>query len=464
MAMAGGEIAARAVAFVAVAYLTRQLGPAGFGLVGFATAFTAYFGLIVTSGITRIGAREVARRPADAATLAASVVLLRLVIAAFSFIALWALVGRMALEAETRTIIRLSALTLFTLALDVSWVYKGIERGGRIAGAAVAAQAVMLLTVLVLVRAPSDARWVPIAQVAGDCTMAVLLLGPLVMRVRHLAMPAALALLRAARIPAITNVLRVLVLSFDIVLLGLLGKRADVGYYTAAYRVCFLVLGIQVALYAAYVAAAARAEGAAALGRVVSRSLALACAVSLPLLVGGILLAEPLMSLLFGPAFAVGAPLLQWLLVSMGFALGHAAFSGALLASGATSRELAITAVGALVNVSANLLVIPTYGARGAAMVTAASEGVALLLFISAGRRAGWGVRVGGIVPSLAATAVMAVALLLVGPGAHVLVRIGMAATVYAVALIVVGVPPEAQPFVTAVKRAIWSAVHQRHA
>ena len=255
-----------------------------------------------------------------------------------------------------------------------------------------------------------------------------------------------------------------LVLSFDVVLLGLLGKRADVGYYTAAYRVCFLVLGIQVALYAAYLAAAARADGPAALGRVVSRSLALASAVSLPILVGGFLVAEPLMTLLFGPAFAVGAPLLRWLLVSISFALGHEAFSGALLASGATRRELAITGTAAAVNVSANLLVIPAYGASGAAMVTAATEGMALLLFISAGRQARWGVRVGGIVPSLAATAIMAGALLLVGSGPHVLIRIGMAAAVYVVALLAIGVPPEAQPFVTAAKRAIWSAVHRRPA
>lgn len=464
MSMAGGEIAARVVAFVATAYLTRKLGPAAFGLVGFAMAFTAYFGLVVTSGITRIGAREIARRPDEASTLAASVVLLRLGIATLTFLALWIVAGQLALGGDARTVIRLSALTLFTLALDVTWVYKGLERGSRVAVAAILAQVSMLLAVLVLVRGPSDVRWVPVAQVMGDCVVALVLLAPLALRARHLAMPAARAMLRSARIPAITKVLRVLVLSFDVVLLGLLSRRAEVGYYTAAYRVCFLVLSIQVALYAAYLASAARAESPAALGRVVSRALALACSVSLPLVVGGIIVAEPLMMLLFGRAFAVGAPLLQWLLVSIGFALGHEAFSGALLASGATRRELTITGIAAALNVTANLAVIPTYGARGAAIVTAATDGVALLLFILAGHRAGWGVRTGGILPSLAATAIMAVALLVMGPGLPILPRIGVAATIYLSGLLAIGVPIEAQPFVAAARRTILSRVYRRAA
>ena len=72
---------ARLVGFAGTAYLARVLGPEGFGILGFALAFTGYIALAVDGGFNAVGAREVARRPADAASLAASIVVVRLLLA-----------------------------------------------------------------------------------------------------------------------------------------------------------------------------------------------------------------------------------------------------------------------------------------------------------------------------------------------------------------------------------------------
>jgi len=455
LALAGGEVGGRALAFVGAAYLSRQLGVSGFGLVGFAIAFSGYFGLLVRGGAARIGAREVARAPDEAPALVASLAVLRCLISAVAFLGLWVAVGFLGLAPDAQALVRLAGLALFPLALDSSWACKGLGQGGRVAAAMVAGQGVSVVVLLLLVRGPADVAWVPVAQFIGELLAALALLLPLAVRARRWVFGAAFALLRRAAAPGATSLLRAIILTFDVVLLGLLGRQADVGAYTAAYRVTFLVLGIGVALTTSLWPAAARAQTPAALGQVITRALELLAAIGLPLVVGGIVLADPLMSLLFGREFAVGGPMLRWLLLSVGLALAHGAYSVALLASGATRRELGIMATAAAVNVLCNLVLIPTYGARGAAVVTALSEGVALTLCVLAGRRAGWHTGVRGMLPSAAAAGTMAVALWAMGAGMAVPVRMLLGGLVYVVALGLFGWPAEVASHVAAVRHAL---------
>lgn len=453
MFMAAGEVASRAVGFVATAYISRRLGPAGFGLVGFAAAFTAYFGLLVSGGMANMGAHAVARDPDHAPDLVSGVALLRGAFAILLFAVLWTVVAFVRLTDDERLLIRLFGLILFTLALDVTWAYKGLERGGRVAVALVAGQICMLVAVLALVHSTADVQWVPISQFMGEVVAVSVLLLPLAVRARHLALPAAIRLLRSATVPGITRLLRALIFTFDVLLLGFLGMRAELGLYTAAYRVCLLVLGIQAALHSSYWAAGARADSPSSLGMVVTRAIGLAGAVSLPMIAGGIVLGRPLMSLLFGGAYAPGGPMLAWLLVSIGCALAHGAYTLGLIAAGDPRRDLMIMGAAAAFNVVANIIVVPRYGALGAAIVTAGSEAVALVLCIVAGHTKGWGVRFRVLGPPMVAVGLMTLMLLLLRERMAVLFCMMLGGAVYGAVLLLVGVPEEARPLVASVVR-----------
>ena len=459
--MATGEVASRAVGFVATAYVSRRLGPAGFGLVGFAAAFTSYFGLLVSGGLANMGAHAVAKDPEHAPDLVSGVALLRGAFALVLFTALWISVSFVRLHNDEMLLIRLSGLILFTLALDVTWAYKGLERGARVAAALVFGQVCMLGAVLTLVHTTDDVRWVPISQFMGEVIAAAILIIPLVVRARHVAIASAVKLLRAATVPGITRLLRAFIFTFDVLLLGFLGMRADLGLYTAAYRVCLLVLAIQAALHSSYWAAGARAESPAALGRVVTRAMALAGAVAMPLVVGGIVVGRPLMVLLFGDAYVAGAPMLAWLLVSMACTLAHGGYTVGFIAAGDPRRDLTVMAAAAVFNVVANLLVVPRYGALGASVVTAGSELVALILCIFAGHARGWGVRFRVLWPPMISAAVMALLLVLLRDRLEVLFCIALGGAVYVAVLLAVGVPEDARPLVANVARRL-SALRTR--
>ena len=85
LTLLGGEAGAKAVGFVAFAYLARVLGPSAYGVVELAVSLFFFFALIVDFGLGAIGAREVAQHRDQVPMLAAGIPVLRFIVSLFAF-------------------------------------------------------------------------------------------------------------------------------------------------------------------------------------------------------------------------------------------------------------------------------------------------------------------------------------------------------------------------------------------
>lgn len=229
-------------------------------------------------------------------------------------------------------------------------------------------------------------------------------------------------------------------LTVDVLLLGLFHDDAEVGVYRGAVMLLSLFPIVADTLSTGLYPRMARHVGdPGAAGEEMRFATRILLAISVPAAVGGVLVAEPLMVFLGGAAWAVSAlpfrvmaPLLPLRYLNNGYGMALSALDhqedrtrGAMLAS--------------VVNVGLNLLVLPRWGALGAAGVTLVTE-VLLLVFMS------W--RLLPLLPSLGLgrtlvrvgvpAAAMAATLLLL-PETHVLVDIVVGATVYGVGALATG-------------------------
>src|SRR4030095_2532950 len=168
LAMSGGEVFSRLIAFLGTTYLARTLEPAGFGIISFATALFGYFYYTTVAGFNDTAAREVARRPREAANIAAGVLLVRLVLALAAFFALSVVAWGLNKPASVKLVVILTGLSFFSLALDTSWVYKGLERGRPAGLALILGQALYAGAVWMIVRGPADLARAPLAQFFGE--------------------------------------------------------------------------------------------------------------------------------------------------------------------------------------------------------------------------------------------------------------------------------------------------------
>ena len=415
-ALGASEVVARVVGFFATAQLARKLGVDAFGVLGFATAIVSYFGVALTGGFGDIGSRAVARDPAAARRLAADATGIRLLIAcagiganaviAFAFIA----------SPLQGVVLLLSTLSLVSVALDTSWVYRGLSRNRTTGLALLLAQVAYLAGVLLFVSAPDDLVRVPLVQFAGDMLAVLMLLVLLFGRgFPRPSLAGGIALLRQSAFITASRLMRALIVTFDVLLLGLLAGSREVGLYTAAYRVCLLVTTIAVASHVVFLPGFMRSalEGPGRLTTVMSRSISLTSAVILPLVVGGIVLAEPLLAFLFGAAYVPATAALRLLLASIAVLSIHGTAHNVFLALHQTGRETLIVGSAAVINIILNVILIPRNGLVGAAFATLAAEGFILAASSVVLYRSGLKPALSRMLLPLAASAVMGAALLM---------------------------------------------------
>lgn len=453
LALGGGAMAARVVAFVGTAYLARVLGPDAFGVIGFALALVVYFRLAVDGGFSPVGAREVASHPERAAGLAASVILFRLLLAVGAFVALGLVAWVLPKPVDVRLVVVLMGLQFFGLATDTSWVYKGLERNRAVGIALVLAEVASVAVLVAFVHSPDDLLAAPLALAGGQFVASAYLAWPLfrggrvVGRLREGA-----ALFRSASALVVSKLMRVLFFSFDVLLLGFLVGDAAVGLYTAAYRVCFVVTALGVALTFSYLPEFTRAarRARADVAAVADRSLELSSVLVAPIVVGGVVLAGPLLAALFGAPYAGAAVAFQLLLPSVGLSLLRGTASNVMLTYDRLGWDMWILVGATALNVVLNVVLIPRYGIEGAAVATLVAEALNAGVGVAVAARLGVSVRVRPYTRSLAAAAVMAGVLVLV-PSLHVFVRVVLGGAVYLGALAALrGIPADARPHLRA--------------
>ncbi len=201
----------------------------------------------------------------------------------------------------TKLVIALSSLSFLSLAINASWAFKGLERNRPIALSLILGQTIFVILLLLVVRGRDDVVFVPVAQFVGEIIGAILL-AVLILRVGSVKwhFNEGLRILRSSGNLLGTKILRTLIFNFDVLLLGFLLDEKAVGFYVAPYRFCFLLLAVAVAIHASYLPAFVQTanNGPDALVEITNRALAFSAAAGAPLVLGGMVVARPLLQTL----------------------------------------------------------------------------------------------------------------------------------------------------------------------
>jgi O-antigen/teichoic acid export membrane protein len=230
----------------------------------------------------------------------------------------------------------------------------------------------------------------------------------------------------------ITRLFRAMIVSIDVVLLGIMTTSAQVGLYSAAYRIVFFVMAV---MYASHIAWLPRITRTVAAGgspdAAFSGAIRLSLLVALPFVVGGALIAPRLMQLIFGSEYAPAGSALRLLLISLFFIALHGPTRNLFLAYDRLSWETAIMGFGVIINVALNLFLIPRFGLDGAAFATAAAEAMVLAACAIAVDRLGVRASIKPLMTPLLAAAAMAFALALIGINSSPILAVALGAIVY---------------------------------
>ncbi|MGN6848682.1 MAG: lipopolysaccharide biosynthesis protein [Sphingomicrobium sp.] len=201
--------------------------------------------------------------------------------------------------------------------------------------------------------------------------------------------------LKAALPLGVVDVLRVFDGAYGVILVGILGSAIDLGIYRVALASSILVsmpVTILHVVMAPTVSRLHRFGERRALQRLLRVTSAGMCAILIPMLIILLLFGRPLVELVFGPVYVNAATPLA-ILCGAQLIFGFVGMGPVLLAMAGSERHLSLIYIASVIaGVLAALLLVPTFGAIGAATAQVVSGGsIAVLSARFAHRRLGLG-------------------------------------------------------------------------
>jgi O-antigen/teichoic acid export membrane protein len=445
--MTGASIIQKIIAFGYFTIIARAIGAEGLGKYVFALSFTTVFVVFVDLGLTSVIVREAARAKGKIQQYLSTVLAVKMILGVLSYAGAVLTIHLMGYPAETRHLVYLSAVTMLFDSLHLT-MYGMLRAIGHLKYEAAAMAGSQLLTMIL----GSFFLWQGypliflILAFTIPSALNALFAGSVLYYKYHITIIPAYdhALFKKVATIAVPFALAAIfarVYSYiDSILLSKMAGDVAVGWYAIPHKITFAFQFLPLALIAPlyprfseyYVTNKKR------LAHVFERALKYLLVLSFPIAVGIGVLAEDIVIGLFTAEYAASVAPLRILLASLVFSFLSFPIGSFLNACNKQVTQTKIVGAVLICNVTANVLLIPTYGVVGAA--TAAFIGNMLLTII------GYAVvpkvidvshrfLIKATLQIVLSAAVMGTVVLFVNSYAHFGVAIGAGALVYLVML-----------------------------
>ena len=415
------DVASKIFSLAFFVVMARELGDSQFGVFTFALTFVILATTLANFGQDVVLTREVARDRSRLSGYFANTLAVKLVLATSSLSVAIGVAAVAGIDRETLLVLLLlGPAVVFELLMATCFAsYQAFERLEFIPVALISQR---FVTAAVGIAA--------LLQGAGVVAVSAIYLGgaalgfalALWFLVRKIARPSLeveprrwLSLMRASLAIGLAGVFAVVLFRIDTAMLAAFEPKAVVGDYGAAFRLLeatlFVAWSVGAAVYPVFSRLTTTSEPP--VGPVYQRSLKLVVALTLPLAAGSLVLAGPLVQLLYGSSYEDAETALR--LLAPAIALYPICYvTGYLLVS--QNRQRVLTWVYGLVtveNILANLVLIPWLSLNGAALSTSISQLLVAIAFVffarrTAGRIRWFRIAAGPVLATVLAAATMA--------------------------------------------------------
>jgi O-antigen/teichoic acid export membrane protein len=437
-------VATRLLNSIVIIYMARVLGPAAFGKISFAFAIIAYFTILANFGMPLLGAREVARDKQSIGHYVANILTLRLFIALFSFALIFPVAIFLNKPLETKQLIILYGLGVIPSALLLDWAFQGVERMEFVGAANVLGAAAYVTAVLVFVKAPAHLLLVPCFHLCGNLLAVAVLLLVFAKGFGKLRLAFDFSswqhVLRQA-LPIGVSIMLIQALHYtDTVMLGFMRSDEEIGYYNAAYKIILLILYVGATYFDAIYPVASNYYKTSldSLKKLQDYTARIMVTVGIPLVIGGTILARPIMNLLYGPRYEEGVTAFRILIWAVALAYVIMVYARGMLACNRQKQYVKIIATQVVLNIGLNSVLIPTLGTPGAAISRVCAELLGFFFYYREFNKVVPVVIHGYILRPLIASGIMG-AFLLLARETNILLLVSVGIGVYVLALCLTG-------------------------
>lgn len=385
-----GKIVSSVFALLTIAALTRYLKPAGFGQYSIIIAFLSFFGILLDMGVYLTALQMISDPKNDGEKVFANAFTLRLII----------------------SVLLLSTAPLIVLFFPYPQIVKK--------GTSIAVFAFFFISLCQILHAPFQKELkmfsAELAEIIGKLVILICVLGAIYLKLNLLFIMACLVLGHFSHFLlkyifakkyikiklsydkdiwikifhnswpiALSIFFNLIYLRGDTIILSLFVKEAEIGFYSASYRVIdvlttlpIIFAGLMLPLFTA----AWAKKNLDKLKRYLQVSFDVCAIISIPIVIGTQFIATPVMTLTAGKEYYPSGPILKILIAAIAMIFFSTTFSHFIVAINQQKSILFGYVLTAVLSVIGYLVLIPKYYSLGAAWITVFSEGMMALIAI----------------------------------------------------------------------------------
>jgi O-antigen/teichoic acid export membrane protein len=387
LSLSVAEVANKGILFISTIYLARVILAEGYGIISFASSFLAFFSIIVNLGLNTVGSRDIAGDLTKIRKYAEQITSLRLILAIFSFVILASIALFIDKPLTVKLVILISGTNLFTQAFLMDWVYQGNEKMEFLALRQLITSLLSLIGLVIFVKSSSDvitAMVITASSALINSFWMLLLFIKMYGKIKLRIETDFIRKLLKSALPIASSTFFITIYNFlSILMLGFMKTDNETGLYKAAFNFVTLILTPSAIIQNAFFPVLSRAiteEDKSRIWRVFG---------NLMVIVGVILtglvftFSDFFIFLTFGNKYNGSIQILNILMITTFIMYLNTMIYPALVSWKEERKAMYAIAIGGLINIIMNFVLIPKFGANGAAYSTILSEaGVLVGLFL----------------------------------------------------------------------------------
>lgn len=381
-----GNIVFRFISLFITIYLARYLGTDDFGKYSFVFAYLVFFTVLADLGLRQILVREMSRNRSIAPKLMGNAYIITLLLTIFATILSMIIITLMSYPLDITTYVYIAAFTVVSVSFSefYSTIFQVDFRMEYNMFAKTASKILSAILILWIIFS-EGALILIILSVTVSETVKMLLnysfskkfIRPKIEIDSELCKH----LLKESLPLALISGIWIIYFRIDVVMLSIVTGDTSVGLYSAAYNLFepfslipyALIISLFPIMSAAFKTSEERIVKSYRLG------IKYLLSITLPIAIGTTLLAERIISLIYGSEFSGSATALQILIWALVFTSLSSISLKLLVSIDRQKLNLPIIVSGAIINVTLNLLLIPILSYNGAAIATVVSN---VIIFI----------------------------------------------------------------------------------
>ncbi len=375
------------LALVGIGFITRYLGREGFGDYATVLAFFSFFAAIADLGLYSVATREISRKNADEAKIMGNVFVLRIISSLFVLLLAPLTIIFLPYSHEIKTGILIIALSfVFSSSYMVlNGIFQKNLAIDRVVLAELFGKIIQITTIITAIK--FDLGFIAIMS-ALLFSMMFNFIVILILSRRYLKFKLEMDLsywrkfLKNSLPMGLSVIITFFYFKIDTILLSFMQGSEAVGIYNAAYKIMeniiffpAMIMGLVLPIISRHIF-----SDSIKFKNIANKTFKVFFLLIIPLLIGIMFLAEDIMLIVGGQDFLISANVLRFLSVALVFIFFGNFFNSILLAGNLQKKLMKVLAICAVVNISLNFALIPTYSYLGASFVSALTELLVVIL------------------------------------------------------------------------------------